>query len=1133
MPTYNPSVMVNIAGNIWWDSLAPGIPVAQGLTSVPILYFLSMPQMLGASPVFIQAFLFFILLFLMGYGMYLLALDIFGKSNRILAFSAGIFYLFNPYMMVQIWHRFIHNSMFFAAFLPFLILTWRAWIKKRNPVYLLLFLLVNFLAVYIFGTIAFIVAVWALLFLLTLLEAIIPWKGRKTAFSLLVAFLIGLIFWFLTNSWWLMPTFSVSPAILAEVHTTDDSLNTLLSLSNSTILPYTLRLINPFYLYWEADFGTGYRNIFFQVISWLFVPIVFIGFIRGLKQKQYIIWSLLFLIIIFLSKGAAPPFNFPYIWGFSHFFPLGVIRNPFEKLGILLPFIFAILFSSGLQFLLASGFKAIGRFKTIAVLIILILLQMTFFWPMFAGKLFGTFEKQNFVDVPSSYAQADRWIKEDLDNSKEGRILHLPLSNKEDIIYNWQYGYHGVEPSAAIFTSLPSIARGLDLPRVNDALSGLSLIFHKPNATDPAVILKMLQDFNVKYVILHKDVDWLASSLYNPAETEAVLDNLSFLERKIAFGNLIIYKLSTSSFSRKIKLMDNIQYFLSSRNNISTQDYSVNSIELPPSLETNISKQLFGSGAESLLAPESFYKYYPQKIIDENLLGEMPAAKILPDSPLYIFIRIKEVVQSAGLLPDEKFSFKLTLAGKRLIEGYLLNEKESKQSIVPLLKEYQRILPGIKKDVLARTSGTKGEKEISVNFIFSRHLALLELLKKSVDDQTKAVVEESLNKLGDFVKETDVIPNYQIIEKEILPGIDRSIARFNLPVAGKYELLQVHQNVANFYLDNLKSNRFQINNEAKELQGLIEGNFISYGTLNLGQGLNEVSFNSIPSVNLAAFKAIVVKGNVKKTNDEIEITSDVHDPSYIDIPLNPVNGGSWYQITFDSWIKLGNRFRIQVFQDTDIYNPLISGEKLPRYDSHFTADNYKNYWNNQKYDFYLRPTTTNAFIRIEVLPWDGCVYIQESKQTCLNKIIRSRFEQPGQINLRNINIFRILRNPIFLKVKLSESVSPSSGEVNFIKENAFLYSGKIKITRPIWLFFGESFDPGWELTLIKNKQVLKSTQHLLGQGFANVWLIEKEGEYDFQITYSPQQFIQTGSLFAGLGWTIIILAVLKGFIFHK
>ena len=399
----------------------------------------------------------------------------------------------------------------------------------------------------------------------------------------------------------------------------------------------------------------------------------------------------------------------------------------------------------------------------------------------------------------------------------------------------------------------------------------------------------------------------------------------------------------------------------------------------------------------------------------------MPAAKILPDSPLYIFIRIKEVVQSAGLLPDEKFSFKLTLAGKRLIEGYLLNEKESKQSIVPLLKEYQRILPGIKKDVLARTSGTKGEKEISVNFIFSRHLALLELLKKSVDDQTKAVVEESLNKLGDFVKETDVIPNYQIIEKEILPGIDRSIARFNLPVAGKYELLQVHQNVANFYLDNLKSNRFQINNEAKELQGLIEGNFISYGTLNLGQGLNEVSFNSIPSVNLAAFKAIVVKGNVKKTNDEIEITSDVHDPSYIDIPLNPVNGGSWYQITFDSWIKLGNRFRIQVFQDTDIYNPLISGEKLPRYDSHFTADNYKNYWNNQKYDFYLRPTTTNAFIRIEVLPWDGCVYIQESKQTCLNKIIRSRFEQPGQINLRNINIFRILRNPIFLKVKLSES----------------------------------------------------------------------------------------------------------------
>src|SRR3989344_4548200 len=208
LPTYNPSGMVEIAKSIWWDALAPGIPVAQGLTSVPLLFFLSIPQSLGAGPVFIQGFLFFILLFLMGYGMYLLASYLF-KDHSFLAITAGIFYLFNPYMMIQIWHRFIHNSIVFVAFLPFLILTWLWWIRKRNPGYLLLFLITNFLAVYVYGTIAFIVTVWMLLTLLTLLEILIPWKGKKAVLKLSATFIVGFLAWLLTNSWWLIPTFSV------------------------------------------------------------------------------------------------------------------------------------------------------------------------------------------------------------------------------------------------------------------------------------------------------------------------------------------------------------------------------------------------------------------------------------------------------------------------------------------------------------------------------------------------------------------------------------------------------------------------------------------------------------------------------------------------------------------------------------------------------------------------------------------------------------------------------------------------------------------------------------------------------------------------------------------------------------
>ena len=93
LPTYDPKRTFDVARYIWWESAAPGYPVPQGLTSVPLLFMLSFFQLLGFSPVGLQALLFFTLLFLMGMGMYLLTLSIFGKENSKWAILAGIFYL--------------------------------------------------------------------------------------------------------------------------------------------------------------------------------------------------------------------------------------------------------------------------------------------------------------------------------------------------------------------------------------------------------------------------------------------------------------------------------------------------------------------------------------------------------------------------------------------------------------------------------------------------------------------------------------------------------------------------------------------------------------------------------------------------------------------------------------------------------------------------------------------------------------------------------------------------------------------------------------------------------------------------------------------------------------------------------
>ncbi len=1137
LPTYNPQIMLDIASKVWWDFLAPGIPVAQGLTSVPTLYILSIFQSLGANPVFIQASLFFILLFLMGYGMYLLALSIFGRSKWYLAIAAGIFYLFNPYMMIQVWHRFIHNAMFFAAFLPFLVMSWLAWIRNRNPKYLLLFLLTNFLGVYIYGTIAFIVAIWTLLFFLTLLEGFIPWKGRKPALKLGLAFLIGCFFWILTNSWWLISTFKISPGLFAQVHSTDDSLGTLISLSNSTFLPYTLRLINPFYLYWQADWGNIYQSPFFLIISWLFVLVVFTGFFRGLMQKPYAIWSLLFLIVIFLAKGAAPPFSFPYIFGFSHFFPLGVIRNPFEKLGILLPLVYAVLFSLGLKTCLDYGFKYLNRNITYGLLVIFIFFHMTFFWPMFGGKLFGDLDKQNFVKVPKSYAQTDEWIKQDLKNaeaSPDGRILHLPLPNSEDVIYKWEYGYHGVEPSTALFTALPSIARGFDSPKVGDALSELSLIFHKPYASNPNAILKMLQEFNIKYILLHRDIEWLGGELYNPLETGTVLDQLDFLEKKIIFGDLTIYKLKDFYFSPKISLINNPLYYISSdylsltseNNNHRPLWLSTDNIELSPSLKPDTKNLFLKKEAELIISPEIVSKYKPQKIIKDKLLEELPSVRILPDSLYYPLIRLKEIAKSFSLMPVDKFSFKITLAGKRLVESHLLKEKGSTRSIIPQLREYERILPEIKEDVKLRASGRERVSEISINFILSRHIGILNLIKESVSGEEKKVAEEVSGKLANFVKDTSIVSNYEIAEEGNLPDAERLISKFNIPIAGKYELLQIHQQVLNIYLNKLNPGKFQINNQTKELSGSIKGEFISYGKIDLPEGFNEISFNAILSFNLADLEENLTKGDVKKSNGEIEITSGPHEISYIDISLNPVYGGKWYQLNFDSWFKTGNKFSLQIIQDTDHNDPLKPGQKVSFYNSDFSKDSYINYWESQKYNFYVNPTTTKVILRLSVEPWNGCVYAHIPKK-CLDKILRYQYERISQIIFKNIKVVRPLTNPLILRRELPESTNIPIENMSFIQKDADVYTGRLKITQPTWLLFKESFDPAWELKLTKDGKVYLPGQHLVANAYANGWFIEQAGDYDFTLNFSQERLFILGILLAGLGWVIILIAYAK------
>ncbi len=1121
LPSYDPARTLEKSEHIWWEASAPGTTVPQGLTSVPFQVLQSFLHNIGLSPVMIQAFVFWSLLFLMGIGMYFLALGVF-EENFLLATVAALFYMFNPYMMIQIWHRFIHNTIFLAAVLPFIYIFWKSWIKTGNYTKLFLYILTNLLGVYLFGTIAFIATIFILISFISLIEILFPWQGWKKFRMVSKRSILGIIFWSLANIWWLWPVLTIAPASLSLQHSIGESLGTLLAISRQAIIPYSLLGINSFYLYDKADWGDIYNNYFFRILPWLSLFFLIPGFIKGLTNRNWLSWSLLLILGLFLAKGAAAPFGYIYIWGFNHFFALGALRNPFEKLGILLPFSSAILITIGIDWYLAKFKSRLKIMIRTGICLIMVLLLIVNLWPMWLGKIFGTLEKPGFVEVPSVYKAADNFIK---NQSKDGKILHLPLTSGESITYNWPHGYHGVEPSQLLFKSLPSVSHGFNINPVDDSLNALSYIFLLSDSEDK--IISILQSFNIKFIVLHKDIEWHGGDLEDPQKLEKRLDEFDFLENKTQFGDLIVYRLKDMYFYSRLRLTNNISYFISSENNIYWPWLlSSNKSDLISSLQKKKDDLLIKLGTEMIIPPDHVYKYSPQKIVKENIIGEMPAAKVLPDSPLYLFIRIKEMVQYFSLPINDKFSFKLTLAGKRLVESYLIKEKKSSLLITPQLQEYQRILTEIRDGVYARSNGDEGSKELSINFILSHHLTTLELIKQKTVGKEMKIVESTITQLTNLMKEANITPYNQLIERENLPSVGRLISKFNLPISGKYELLQANEQSQGIYPNGLGTNDFQINNTVSNLNGKAAGNFISFGTVNLEEGLSEISFNSIPSIDLSTINRTSRKGDVKESGDGIEVTSSEHDSSYVDLNIDPIHGGNWYQLSFDAWFKLGDTFKIQIMQDTDPYDSEKPGEKIPSYDNDFHRDAYINDWNNNVFNFYVNPTTSKVVIRFLVIPWDGCKYFLISKTVCSNKLVKYIYEKSSKISFRNISVIRPLSNPIFLKSETAFAPQKNEGTVKYTQNSVTSYSGSISLSSPAFLIFSETYHPGWKLELF-NPDKSTVLQRFVANNYSNAWYIDHPGNYTFKLEFTPERKVIVGLIISGLSILGLLIIVIK------
>jgi hypothetical protein len=504
-------------------------------------------------PLFISDALLLSFLFMSaGLSMYFLASSLSNRKNNLVAVSSAIFYMFNAYNLLW-WSSpdFVVLSAY--AMYPLMFALFVRGIKSKK--YLIngtLFALGSLIFTAGNGRFMFSVIMFFTLFCYFMFHLTSSKDSKEKICAIRFTF-VAAILYLLVNLWWILPllnSYEEQVNIRAGMNPGD----WLRGFSSYSSILHLFQ----FYGYpgWESyNWGrpsfsyvpTLVNNPFFIFLS--FLPPLLLGVALILQSKAkiqirdqkgiFLFFSLLYFLSIFLAKGTQPPFGDFYYWLFDHIPALTMFRSGFVNFGIMMALSLAILFGASLG-VLYQRFRSV-RINSlrkwhiekvmVVTLISLILIQN---YPFFTGEVIHSGEgalPSFHHNIPDYYYEAGNWFK---DQNGDFRIFSPSFSGQGWVIYNFGGG---------------DIYVGCD---IDSYLMQKPIVFYESNPLASAIfplllnnrteyIGKQLNLLNVKYVILHHDVDL---SLYGGISPEAIKASL-LLQKDIClektFGKIEIY----------------------------------------------------------------------------------------------------------------------------------------------------------------------------------------------------------------------------------------------------------------------------------------------------------------------------------------------------------------------------------------------------------------------------------------------------------------------------------------------------------------------------------------------------------------------------------------------------------------
>lgn len=1107
IPVLNPQKVLYEQSYSWWDTHATGVSNQTTYTALPFYVLLTALEKFGANPAFNQKLLFIAILFGGSISIYFLALQF--SFKRSYAAIASLFYIFNL-ITLSVWQRGVHNAMLMLLLGPLSLLILVKGIKEKKYSSIIWINIVSLLLSYVFGALGYVFSLWLLWIVYLIINLCTNWRDKTTRNFNLIYYLILIISWIGTNSWWLLHLIYSTSEIIGQFSQEElksRGSDVLAGLKPYHQPQYILRGLSAFYHYGVKDWGNSYFNPLLILFSWVPTIIVFSTAVikENYKSAYWKFLMALIIIILVFSKGVNAPLGLLNALLYDIFPLFTPLRNPYEKIGILLAIPFSLLFAQGLQqitnFLILKKMK---YFKTLIILIGFICLTILV-WPLWSGKILISEGRKYKVSIPNYYQQANTWLKEKV-LAEDVRILHLPTAWGESIDYNWEYT--GIEPSQYFFNG-SSIGYEIGVMSVDSRIRDIIIALHNQNIKD---FQSGIASLNIGWVVFHNEIVWRPRILESPERIKSFISsNSQLFEHQIDFGPLSIYKINNLHKPGHLYTTDKLIAVsgLKPQSSLNIWDKIINPSdsfvsELSNGNLNSLSKYI----SESIIYPKNISKYNPfDNMNRQDSFNSIATVNILPDSLFYPVVLFKERILDFLSQHDPVLSC-FSLSGKRLKEAALMSRQNKHEDTKKSLERYTKQL---KECSALNKNNVIGYMKVN----HYKDLTLGQLIKQmSVLDNefgNVSVVEEGKSAkitLTEYLADLGFTSMFKPLKED--NNKQKVLYRYDVPEEDYYTIK--FNNQTQKFIKVLPT-IVQIDEEAVELVPTVNGTNIEFPAVKLSKGKHEIQLNIEQNHNLingqleskfAKPDAGFIAKRDETTGQIVFATQEALNYKSLNFDPSDIQVGQEYELEFDIVSNGSIPPFLVITHDSDPYD--ASGNQIPAFQRQIELNKVGNTqaWQSIRMDYSPALNATNAKLSFIIFPSTA-------------------------VEIKNVSFKEKFSAQLVLEKASKRLISGLNiVDMNWKKINPTLYELTISNQKlPFVLIFSETFHPLWELQDAEGKVV--KLPHFSINGFANAWLAEKVVPQKIYVKFILQDIRNKGIYISLVSYILLIglVVVLK------